>query len=86
VKVAIPKLPELYCTECGLILHPEGWRIDSHKDRDDLVFTHYREWGCKNAKKEITVKYDDFWEIRDFPEVESTIPVAHGGSESTIKG
>jgi len=77
MKVAIPKLPELYCTECGLILHPEGWRIDSHKDKDDLTFTHYNGRGCKYAKKLIRVKYDDFWEIRDFKEVESTIPVTH---------
>jgi len=80
MEVAIPKLAEYYCIECGSPMSVDGWTQYSHKEKSDIILYHpdhgYKV-SCENNGKKLSVKYDDFWDIKDFPEVETTIPTTH---------
>jgi len=93
VKVAIPKLPEYYCTECGICMGiSKRWNRTSHKTKDRVCLYHpdyFSRSQCVNSGKVISVEYDEFWSIRNFPEVvidKTTIPTTHKAADGPIKG
>ena len=87
MKVAVIKMPEVYCGHCGLVLVPEGFTDTSIQKREPMTLRHSKSaFRCDQLEKSITVDFEEFWEIKVYPDNESTIPVTQDGSESTIKG
>jgi len=87
VKVAVIKMPEVYCGHCGLVLVPEGFTDESIKKREPMTLRHSKSaFRCDQLGKSITVDFEEFWSIKVYPDDETTIPVVHKAAEGPIEG